>query len=471
MKGKPFYILLSSILMLIPFRYSFSQNQSQNVENKIVNGTAEFLTERANENFFYIFENKLKDNELLKNFFPSTYQMLSITHLKILLTNKDIWDNSIKKDLSQVAENFFKTINEESKVLPVGERGYIDLLLEQVQGVEIKIGNDTYQLNAQPLIRNKNVKFIYNSIYSKFDELKNVGAKIKNLASNNIKSIIDNKDSIHTKIKEVIASIDNLESIYNSKDFELIGIEEFQSTLDKLKSTLNDISELYGLAQVVMDTSKSNTYRVLSSFKIIEYIAEKLPDGTFSSPKIKKKYEQYFNNFKLYALFFAQLSEAQSKDEVKSILTSVTLPPVSFGTKRDNSKHIFISSYWGLSLGIESINHELNFKKQNTLGYTGLTAPIGLEHSWGLGKNGSISIFASILDFGPVVNSQLFDSDSNMKLKDIISPGIYFVYGIPEMPLAISIGYFHSKAARLSSSLQHHITLNIVFDMPLMIFY
>jgi hypothetical protein len=147
------------------------------------------------------------------------------------------------------------------------------------------------------------------------------------------------------------------------------------------------------------------------------------------------------------------------------------MPSVSFGTKRECSNHVFISSYWGLSAGIESINHSLDLKRANTGGYFGLTAPIGLEYSWGLGKSGSISLFGSILDFGPVVNSQLSGANSDMRLKDVVAPGLYAVYGIAELPIAVSVGYFHSKSARGDSSPQHHITLNIVFDMPLMILY
>ena len=470
MKNYLIRILLLSLLPLIPYGYLLSQTQPQSIESNIVNGTAEFLTERANDNFFYIYEHKLKKNEFLINFFPKTEGMLGTTQLKILLTNRDIWDNSIKQDLSDIAANFINLINQECKIIPLSEAENIDFILRNISNTKIRIDSATYPLNAEPIISSKKVRAVYESIFSKFQELANDTNNIKIFLSSDIKSLINNKDNISTYIKEKIKSFVDIESIYKSEEYEIIGLNNLQSSISNLKTVLLTIQELYDFLLVVADTNKHNTYRVLNSFKIIEYLANKFPDSTFKSKKIKENFDKYFNEFKLYALFFAQLSEAESKDEVKSILSSYTLPSVSFGTKRDNAKHIFISSYWGLSAGIEAINQNLNFKKQSITGYFGLTAPIGLEHSWGLGENGSISLFASILDFGPVVNSQLFNSGSDIKLKDIISPGIFIIYGIPEIPLAISLGYFHAKSEKLSS-LQQHITLNIVFDMPLIIFY
>lgn len=469
MKSKIPLILFTNLLLLLPLKYS--QAQINNVENNIVAGTAEFLTERANENFFYIFEKKLGKNEFLKFYFPNTFRLLGTTQLQILLTNKDIWNFSVKNDLTQITENFFKIINEKSKALPADELAFIDSLLTWIQGVEIKIGDNIYPLNAQPISLNSNERIQYNFVFNKFEKFISTAGRIRNISFDDLKSFVQNRDQVIIQIDSIVTSMKEIITIISSSEYTLLNTDRFNSSVLRQTNLFIDIKELINLVKIVSDTSYTNTYRVINSFEIIEYIAEKLLGDAFNSTEVNKNYKEFFENFKTYALFFSRLSEVQSKDEVKSILKSVTMPAVSFGTKRDNSNHIFISSYWGLSVGIESANRRLDFKKQNSLGYAGLTAPIGIEHSWGMGERGSLSLFASVIDFGPVVNSQLFDSGSSIKLKDLISPGIYLVYGFTDIPLAISCGYFHSKAARNNSSAQHHISLNIVFDMPLMVLY
>lgn len=463
--------LIIRIFLLFPIYGVFAAGQTQNMESSIVNGTAEFLTDRANDNFLYIFETKLQGNDFLKDMFPNTCRMLKNARLQVLLTNKDIWDKSVRKDLLDIAGNSLNIINKDISVLPIEKMRYIEYLLTNIQGIEIQIGSDTFPINAQPLLKSDQIKQSYKSVYDKFENLQNAFAQLSKMSFQEIHVFVQNKDTLNATLDTLSLSLDSIGSIFHSKDYTILNADRFRKTIDSMQVLVRIVSELFKLVQIIADEKMGNTYRVLNSFDLLEYVAMKLPDSAFASSKLRDDYNNSFKRFKSYALFFAQLSEAKSKDEVKMILASATMPPVSFGTKREYSNHVFISSYWGLSAGIETIHHMFDLKKVNTGGYFGLTAPIGLEYSWGLGKSGSISAFASILDFGPVVNSQLSATNSDMRLKDVVSPGLYFMYGISEVPIAVSIGYFHAKSARSDSSPQHHITLNIVFDMPLMILY
>ncbi len=453
------YFLLSSAYLTLVFcfhHYGFSQD----VESNIVNGTAEFLTERANDNFFYIFENKLKDNELLNTFFPATYRILKTTGLQILLTNRDVWDKSIKNDLSKIVEHSFGILNRKTGVLPVDKMQYIDYVLTNIQGVSLNIDGKSYPLNQMAINLPQEHKNIYNHIYTKFEILSRNLESIKSFSLLTINTNIGALDSIQNTLIE-------LGGILNNKYYSLGNADGLKKSIDSLTNLVSSINEIAEYVRIISDENQKNTYRALNVFNMIEYVATNLPNESFISDNFKDVYDEYFDGFKSFALFFTQLSEAQSKNEVKAILNTVMVPSVSFGTKRDDANHFFLSSYWGISGGVEV--QDLNNK--NIFGYYGITAPIGIEYSWGMEKNGSLSLFISILDFAPAVNSQLFNANTETKLKDIVSPGAYLVYGMSEIPIAVSLGYFHSKSVRVNMSQRHHIIVSIAFDMPLMIFY
>ena len=366
------YFLLSSAYLTLVFcfhHYGFSQD----VESNIVNGTAEFLTERANDNFFYIFENKLKDNELLNTFFPATYRILKTTGLQILLTNRDVWDKSIKNDLSKIVEHSFGILNRKTGVLPVDKMQYIDYVLTNIQGVSLNIDGKSYPLNQMAINLPQEHKNIYNHIYTKFEILSRNLESIKSFSLLTINTNIGALDSIQNTLIE-------LGGILNNKYYSLGNADGLKKSIDSLTNLVSSINEIAEYVRIISDENQKNTYRALNVFNMIEYVATNLPNESFISDNFKDVYDEYFDGFKSFALFFTQLSEAQSKNEVKAILNTVMVPSVSFGTKRDDANHFFLSSYWGISGGVEV--QDLNNK--NIFGYYGITAPIGIEYSWGL---------------------------------------------------------------------------------------
>lgn len=80
-------------------------------------------------------------------------------------------------------------------------------------------------------------------------------------------------------------------------------------------------------------------------------------------------------------------------------------------------------------------------------------------------------LFASIFDFGPAINAQLYNKDKNIQFKDIIAPGIFMVYGFKDVPLSLGIGYQRSEGVRTQTALENHAFFFLAFDMPLFILY
>jgi hypothetical protein len=163
----------------------------------------------------------------------------------------------------------------------------------------------------------------------------------------------------------------------------------------------------------------------------------------------------FANRVKPFALFMANVVEAESEDEIKTALEAVILPVGSSSIKKNSSGNISIQSYLGAYYA---------FGQEDTAPGVwsdpfGVSAPIGI--SWTPGflswqKGGSLSLFTSLLDIGAVVDYKLkaepdpvsADPDAMIIVKDysielgqIFSPGIYFVYGFgANLPLAFSVG-------------------------------
>jgi hypothetical protein len=93
----------------------------------------------------------------------------------------------------------------------------------------------------------------------------------------------------------------------------------------------------------------------------------------------------------------------------------------------------------GISTGGEYLDNRKDFAP-----HLSLFAPIGLELARSK-KGHSNSAFFSLIDLGSIV-SYRFTSDSSdgipedFKLKSILSPGIFYIYGIKKTPLSCGAG-------------------------------
>lgn len=111
-----------------------------------INGVAEFLIERANDNYLYIFQRKLQDNQNLSCYFPATYENLSVggsSSLKRLLTSRDLWKDSIQSDLEfltirSLAAEIESTLKASSVSVEVASNtlDFVNLFLIRIDGVD-----------------------------------------------------------------------------------------------------------------------------------------------------------------------------------------------------------------------------------------------------------------------------------------------------------------------------------------------
>ncbi len=180
-----------------------------------------------------------------------------------------------------------------------------------------------------------------------------------------------------------------------------------------------------------------------------------------------------------YGLFMANVSSAQSSDQVHLALEAVALPVGSSSIKRKAPFNISLNTYVGPFVGSEHLDNRVGDKWATV---AGLYAPLGIAISRGHKNLGSLTLFGSIIDLGALVsfrfNDPLADQLPEFKLQNIIAPGAYLIYGIPRYPVSIGGGVQFGPELRqininnaITESSAYRWSMFIGIDIPLMNFY
>jgi hypothetical protein len=160
------------------------------------------------------------------------------------------------------------------------------------------------------------------------------------------------------------------------------------------------------------------------------------------------KLTKVLRKLSLYGTFIASVAKAESSDEVKEILDRTVLPTGSSSIKKQSRFNIALNAYTGLYYGQQRQATDKDF-----VSVAGVYAPVGIAASWGIpgnkkgGNSWSISLFASIIDVGPLVAYRFSNyndtlaNDVNIRLGQIVSPGGHLIIGLPKVPVSIGGGF------------------------------
>jgi hypothetical protein len=195
------------------------------------------------------------------------------------------------------------------------------------------------------------------------------------------------------------------------------------------------------------------------------------------------------DNFIKYATFMATIVEAQSSDEVKQAIEAIVLPVGSASIKRETDVNISLNAFIGPFAGFE---YMAALKEDQTEFSMGVTAPVGIAFSWGnlRGKKTdvkkgekSFSVFVQAIDIGTIASFRLGESDasvaSEITLSNIVSPGLYFFYGLGKVPVSLGVGaqvgpelrQVTTSNVELEKNYYVRAGVSVVVDIPLMNFY
>jgi hypothetical protein len=216
---------------------------------------------------------------------------------------------------------------------------------------------------------------------------------------------------------------------------------------DDFFSVLNLLSDLN------LDLKMKNYHSaIVNTVAILNLVIEKDSLKVFETQLIK------------YGSFMATVSNAGNSDEVKKAIETVALPPGSASMKKRTKFNAAINTYFGGFYARENLRLEDNKGK-----VYGITTPLGISASIPFRVSciskipiikyippflffkgeGSLTIFGSIIDIGAITAYRVTDKNDStttqnlpeVKLKNIIAPGLYAIYGFPNVPLSLGVGW------------------------------
>jgi hypothetical protein len=193
-----------------------------------------------------------------------------------------------------------------------------------------------------------------------------------------------------------------------------------------------------------------------------------------------------------YGTFMSAIIDAKTSDDVEAAIESAALPVGSARIKRESTFNIALNAYCGPYMGYERV-YDLDPKwmsaSKSTVNSYGLTAPVGISVSYGgnckRAKNhSSYSLFLSVIDIGAIASFRFSDTLTEVlptiQLKNILSPGIFFSYGIPKSPISVNAGWQMGPLLRkvdaqinenTYSDRYVRVSLSICIDIPIVNFY
>jgi hypothetical protein len=436
----------------------------------LIKGTTDFVLDRAYDNYLYVLQMRLTSNPLLPRYLPNTVRVAQSGDLRLLFTHGKLWRDAVEKDLAELAKmeivksdiapvltalcplRFGDSLQELCKII-VGENP--DLLSDGVREATLKV------LCAKPP----------SSMKSQCERILKPGTKLE--------------DGEKTRILVLLASAVHFshggESLQTQSPLDLnIYIEEVSEETKKVVSRA--IPELVGDLYRVQDTCsglETGSYtscivaitELLREAAHVEYVVRcRRVDLGFQcrkSGRVLGMYEEDrdFSTFLQYAMFFAQMADAEDKDTVKALLKSVTVPPVSFGLKRAPFRTgFFLTSYVGGAFVTATGD------AQSKRAYI-VAAPIGLEWSQATYRGNSFSLLLSPIDLGYPISLKLADSDAAVKTSDIVVPGVYLFYGWKNYPIAAGVGYTRVRSIDNPDRRTPRVLFVLALDMPLFALY
>lgn len=230
---------------------------------------------------------------------------------------------------------------------------------------------------------------------------------------------------------------------------------------ENLEGILRIIQQTFDIYRAIY---QKNYFLIIGNvFAIMEEIAPELKKpnepvcSNINDPDCKKK--TILNKFrsvkviKQFSTFIEGIAAAQNADQMKAVISAVTLPHGGFMTTRTAKRTLSITAHPGFYLGKERLNPEGEGIARGAKVF-GFTAPIGLEHCWGI-KGTSLGVFVSVFDLGAVVSYRFPQKEDkyrglpdDISLKQIFSPGVSLNIGIKNSPLTLGIGYQYTPELR-----------------------
>jgi hypothetical protein len=154
--------------------------------------------------------------------------------------------------------------------------------------------------------------------------------------------------------------------------------------------------------------------------------------------------ETWKKQLSTYIQLLTSLVTAKESADIKALLNKYAEPVHSYRVSRQYTRSYAITAYPGLYSGVET-----NFKYDKSTAFSwGVTAPVGFAFSSkataSKAAGRSNSLFISVFDIGAALsyrfNNDTADLPEKITLGQIFSPGIFYVSGWKNSPVALKFG-------------------------------
>lgn len=212
----------------------------------------------------------------------------------------------------------------------------------------------------------------------------------------------------------------------------------YPPVIDSLIPAMHDAGEIF-----MYTNQKKYGPAILSLVKLYSDVIQLVNQNK----KDKKLNLKFIARLSTYGSFISQVANAENSDQVAAIIQKTVLPTGSSYIKKHSVFNIALQAYTGLYGGYQRQATDIS-----NVGVAGVYAPVGIAFSWGLQPSntnkspGSLSIFASLVDIGPLVSfrfshyNDTIANDVKVRLSQIVSPGAHLIYGVPKLPISFGVG-------------------------------
>ena len=235
---------------------------------------------------------------------------------------------------------------------------------------------------------------------------------------------------------------------------------------------LDNIINILRNVNITIFNLKQNDYQaaIVSGSQVVDAILPTSVENT-----------KVYTNFIRFGNFMANVIEASSSSQVSTLIEAAALPPGSSVVKKRTPFNIALNVYPGVFLGREDLNG-IDHPTDGQFNSFGVTTPIGIAVSKGLGSKGAITAFGSLIDIGAMFAYRFSDEDNQasdlpaIKLENIWSPGAYLIYGFgADLPISFGFGVQKGPLVRkvnqnvynISETSATRFTLFLSVDIPL----
>jgi len=459
--------------------------------SNIYEALGEFLVERFKYEFSasivneLIFKDKSLEGKLMISLFPLTSALVKTFDKNPDLISLELLKLKFKEDLENLPDKIINYLGPDGINFIKNKEVISDLEIFKDFSKQILRGKSSIDL-LSTLIENSNLS---NGYYKSINNLQNTYNVINKYFRKDERGIVKwnylpDYNTLERKIifillrNELIKKYDIVWEIEHDEHNNFLAINKLLESLNNtqfyisslqngntnylayINESINLIKSSYNLYKKNTNQSDANLSTIFQNdylkyiFKILLHLERKeyidaisetyLFTININESNIKNK--DTLKTMYKYLRFAAQLSSANSNEELKAAIENFVLPPLSIKQKRQACWDISLIGSPGFYFGHERYeNSENNKYKINS---SGISAPIGIDVGIGIGKSWTLSLFAPVIDLGAIFkyNFEPTIKDSidysNFSFTNFFSPGIFFRIGIGwlETPLALGFG-------------------------------